>query len=107
MANDRPKAPITHSAREASLSGIERDLQGEQAASLGRYGREVERALAALRATGDIDPDARAELVQDAAKAVWRYFIQREAVGLRNHDLVVQHYAIPGEVLARVGSGRP
>lgn len=107
MAEDRPKAPITQAAREASLSGVERELKGEQAVSLGRYGREVERTLAALQGADAPDPETRLRLVQDCAEAVWRYFIQREALGLHNHDLVVKHYAIPGEVLARVGSGRP
>ncbi|MGK2284803.1 DUF6665 family protein [Pedomonas sp. V897] len=105
MAHDRPGGPIAQSAREASLSGVERELKGEQAVSLGRYGRAVERTLAALREAGASDADARQRLVRDAAEAVWRYFIQREALGLYNHDLVVKHYGIPGEVLARVGSG--
>ena len=107
MVDDRPRVPVTQSAREASLSGVERELKGEQAASLGRYGREVERTLAALRGADAPDPDTRRQLVQDCAEAVWRYFIQREALGLSNHDLVIKHYAIPGEVLARVGSGLP
>jgi len=107
MAEDRPKAPITQAAREASLSGLERELKGEQAVSLGRYGREVERTLDALRTADAPDAETRSQLIRDAAEAVWRYFIQREALGLRNHDLVVKHYAIPGEVLAKVGSGQP
>ena len=107
MAEEKPRVPVTQSAREASLSGLERELKGEQAVSLGRYGREVERTLEALRSADAPDPETRQRLVQDAAEAVWRYFIQREALGLRNHDLIVKHYAIPGEVLAKVGSGRP
>lgn len=107
MTDDRPKEPITQAAREASLSGVERELKGEQAVSLGRYGREVERALEVLRSADAPDPDTRRQRVQEAAEAVWRYFIQREALGLSNHDLVIEHYAIPGEVLARVGSTAP
>jgi len=93
------------SAQNSALSGIERELKGEQAASLGRHGREVERALDALRSAADPDEETRARLVAQAAEAVWRYFIQREALGLRNHELVIRSYAIPGEVLAKVGSG--
>lgn len=107
MVDNRPRVPVTQAAREASLSGLERELKGEQAVSLGRYGREVERTLDALRTTDAPDPEMRQRLVLDAANAVWRYFIQREALGLTNHDLVVKHYAIPGEVLAKVGSGAP
>lgn len=111
MVDDRPRVPVTQSAREASLSGVVRELKGEQAASLGCYGREVERTLealcgagAALRGADAPDAQTRRRLVQEAAEAVWRYFIQREALGLTNHDLVVKHYDIPGEVLAKVGS---
>lgn len=107
MVDDRPRVPVPQSAREASLNGLERELKGEQAVSLGRYGREVERTLEALRGADAPDPETRQRLVQDAANAVWRYFIQREALGLTNHELVVKHYAIPGEVLAKVGSEAP
>jgi len=39
-----------------------------------------------------------------AADAVHNFFIQREMVGLDNHDYVIEFYNIPGPVLARVGA---
>jgi hypothetical protein len=39
-----------------------------------------------------------------AAQAVYAYFIQRELCGLRRHRDVIREYAIPDEVLARLGA---
>lgn len=40
-------------------------------------------------------------------EAVWMYFVQREACGLTRHDAVIEAYAIPASVLAKVGARRP
>ncbi len=48
----------------------------------------------------------RENLVDRASNAVWIFFIQREICGLRNGPDVIQRYAIPNEVLARVGAVR-
>lgn len=82
------------------------ELAGETAAALGRTGRDVEKALAALKAGDEngVDPEARALLVKNAADAVWRYFVQREVTGLRSHKDAIAHYGIPKEVLNRVGA---
>ena len=39
-----------------------------------------------------------------AATAVWYYFIQREACGIRNQKPAIEHYGIPREVLMRLGA---
>jgi hypothetical protein len=91
------------SGAESALSALHGEMQAEGAAALGRAGRDLEQALAALSAIDPADP-ARAGLLQGAADAVWRYFIQREACGALNHDQAVADYAIPREVLARVGA---
>jgi hypothetical protein len=88
---------------DSGLSALTAEIQGESAAALGRSGREVERALAVLAAAG-ADAPGRPALLQAAADAVWSYFIQREACGVLNHDQAVVDYAIPREVLARVGA---
>jgi hypothetical protein len=44
--------------------------------------------------------------VDEASDAVWAFFIQREICGLRNGRDVIQRYAIPNEVLAKVGAVR-
>jgi hypothetical protein len=74
---------------------------GERAAALGRLGRDVEAALAAL--AGTQGPDRTAEIMR-AADAVWRYFVQREACGLVDHAWAIADYRIPREVLAKVGA---
>ena len=82
------------------------ELAGEAAAALGRMGRGVETALAALR-EGDangVDPAARETLLRTAADAVWRYFVQREVAGVRSQKDAIAHYAIPKDVLNRVGA---
>ena len=83
--------------RESGASALQHQLMAEGAASLGRLGRAVEAALAS-------DADRREALLYACADAVWRYFVQREVCGLVNHDRVVESYAIPPEVLAKVGA---
>lgn len=77
------------------------ELMGEQAASLGRAGRKVEAALAALKQAA---PEARDAQVKVAADAVWAFLIQREIMGFRDRDRIVAEYAIPREVMARLGA---
>ena len=82
------------------------EMAGEQAANLGRMGKGVEAALRTLR-EGDVngvDAAARETLLRNAADAVWRYFVQREVVGIRDQKDAIAHYDIPKEVLNRVGA---
>ena len=91
---------------QTGASILDYEIQEERANALGAAGRKVETALAALRAfdpqTGS--PEERVVLLKAAAKAVWHYFIQREACGIRNQRPAIEHYGIPGEVLARLGA---
>jgi hypothetical protein len=80
-------------------------MRAEQAASLGHAGRKVETTLGALRAF-EGEAGMRDALLADAADAVWAYFIQRELIGLRNTAQAIRDYAIPREVLARLGISR-
>lgn len=85
------------------MAGIEAELRSERAFALGQAGKKVEATLAALAA----DPEARGErledLLHDAAYAVWSYLITREGLGMFDHPEALQHYGVPGRVLARVG----
>lgn len=82
---------------------IDVEIRSERASSLGRSGRRVEDALAALKSfTGR--PEARELLLREAAEAVWSYFVQREMVGFTRHDDAIELYGIPKDVLSRVGS---
>ena len=74
-------------------------MMGEQAFMLGLSAKKMERALAEF-ANSNGDP----RRTQNAANAVHTFFIQREMVGLDNHDYVIEFYKIPGTVLARVGA---
>ena len=98
-----PQSLSTQLSRDAGPSALEREILGEKAASLGRAGRLVETALGDLNnfcgASGE-----RPRIVQRAADAVHAYFVQRELCGLPNHDAPIMDYAIPAEVLARVGA---
>lgn len=77
------------------------ELLQEQAASLGRQGAKMEAALAALAAHPG--PEGRTEVLKAASDAVWCFLVQREVMGLRDRAQVVAQYAIPREVLNRLG----
>lgn len=82
------------------------DLLEDIDAGLSRCEREVERALEALRAhdSDPGDPALRSQLLDRAADAVWRLFVQREAGDLADHQPLIERFGIPQDVLARVGS---
>ena len=100
------RPPAQYSARgrpDEALEALGHEILGEKAASLGRAGHRVEQTLSALKAF-DGSADDRRAFVRDAAEAVYAYFIQRELCGMRRHHDVIRDYAIPGEVLARLGA---
>ncbi|EJK81391.1 hypothetical protein G6L46_24665 [Agrobacterium rhizogenes] len=90
---------------DSGFNVLEYELMAERASSLGRHGLKVETALAELQAWSAARHSAteRESLVNKAADAVWAFFIQREICGLKNGRDLIQRYAIPSEVLARVG----
>jgi hypothetical protein len=89
------------SRKATDVSPLEAEVMAEQAAALAHSGRRVEQTLAALADSGAAD---RAQRLKAAADAVYGFFIQREIVGMRDHRGVIEHYAIPREVLARLGA---
>jgi len=94
------------SSRFSGFNGdavLEHEMAGEAAANLGRMGGRVTTTLAALKAA---NADARPAALDDAVRAVWYYFIQREACGQRDHREAIALYAIPREVLGRLGTVR-
>lgn len=84
-----------------TLRGI---LLGDTVRGLARLGQEIEQALAALP---HVPEEARVDAEYSCADKVWRYFVQREALGLTSHEQVIETYAIPARVLAKVGAQRP
>ena len=89
------------SSVEASDAGLKVELMAEKAASLGRAGRRVEKALAVLREAAAED---RPAALKDAADAVWSLFVQSEVCGQRAQKPVIAIYGMPKDVLARLGA---
>jgi hypothetical protein len=85
---------------------LDYEIAQEQASALGRLGRALETALAALveHDRGHLGPGAeRARLVQQAGEALWCFIVQREACGLRDPRPVIREYRVPAEVQNRMG----
>jgi len=92
---------------------LEHEFAQERASALGRLGRALEAALAAItefdaRAkpeTGSTERrEARAKLVARASVALWHFAVQREVCGLRDIHHVLRDYRVPREVAARMGA---
>jgi hypothetical protein len=100
-----PQALAPSFTKDTGLNLLEYELISERADSLGRHGLKVEKAIAALSVLQDpaTSPERREELLDDAADAVWAFFIQREICGLRSNRDAVQRYGVPKEVMARLG----
>lgn len=100
----RPPQSLSTSPRwETGASVLDAEIAAERAASLGRAGRAVERAMTALAAC-PVDAPDRSARVTVAADAVWGFTVQREALGLNDHRDALAHYGVTPEVLARVGA---
>lgn len=98
-----PRNLSTSPTFETGLSALGAEIAQERAIALGRVGRDVEAAVGRLK---DIDANApeRARFIAAAADATWSLFVQRDACGLFDHAPAIADYAIPPEVLARVGA---
>lgn len=55
----------------------------------------LEALIAELRATPADDGERHARLSAQAAHQLWRLIVQREAIGLWNHDDVYDSYGVP------------
>ena len=90
---------------------LDYEIAQEQASALGRVGRALEAALAALTEydRGHPEPKAnqptakRSRLVAEAGEALWCFMVQREACGLRDPRPVMRDYRVPAEVQNRMG----
>lgn len=95
------------SSHTAGVIALDYEIAQEQASALGRLGRALEGALAALAdydsVNGRRDP-VRRQLVQEASDALWRFIVQREACGLRDARPVIRDYRVPAEVYACMGA---
>lgn len=101
--------PPQGNARKNPATALDYEIAQEQASALGRLGRSLEAALAALAehdAAEASDNGARWQLVQQASEALWYFIVQREACGLRDPRPVLRDYGVPAEVYARMGARR-
>jgi len=109
----RPPRMNSSKARESVL-GYE--IAQEQAAALGRLGRALEAALAALsehdgqqnQSAGRKEREPagamRERLLGVAGDALWCFVVQREACGLRDQRAIMREYRVPLEVQNRMGA---
>ncbi|WP_269930648.1 DUF6665 family protein [Aminobacter sp. HY435] len=102
MSSVRPPS-ILSTRSEQAFNVLEYELLAEKAVALGRSGERVAAALGKLNEHKG-EAGERRVLLKAAADAVYAYFIQRELCGLRRHDDAIRDYAIPGEVLVRLGA---
>jgi len=85
---------------------LQYEIAQEKASALGRLGRQLEAALAALAAcplSPTCDRAIRDRLVEQAGYALWLFAVQREACGLNDSAQVMLNYGVPSEVYARMG----
>jgi CubicO group peptidase (beta-lactamase class C family) len=97
---------MAESLLRSGYATLEHEIAQEKASALGRLGRRLEAALAALAAcprTATADRKIRDSLVEQAGYALWLFIGQREACGLNDSSQVMQDYAVPHEVNVRMG----
>ena len=84
---------------------LQYEIAQEKASALGRLGRRLEAALAALAAypSDTSERTIRDSLVEEAGYALWLFIVQREACGLNDSAQVMGNYGVPSEVYARMG----
>jgi hypothetical protein len=109
----RPPRSNSSKVRESVL-GYE--IAQEQAAALGRLGRALEAALAALsehdgrlgqsddRQGREPASAMRERLLREASNSLWCFVVQREACGLRDQRAIMREYRVPIEVQNRMGA---
>src|SRR5215213_1031108 len=105
-----PRALAPKNIWTGNSTALDYDIAQEKASTLGRLGRALEGALAALR---DFDShlhdpaeaqQGRRALVAAASRALWHFVVQREALGLRDSRQVMRDYRVPREVQSRMGA---
>lgn len=110
VINPRPLPPRLRAENPAAA--LDYEIAHEKASALGRLGRRLEAALAALAAFDMESKDEasralrrqqRTELVAAAGEVLWCFIVQREACGLRDSARAMRDYGVPAEVRLRMG----
>jgi len=89
---------------ETGASILDAEIQSEKAAALGRAGARAQQALERLEDPEVLAEEGRDALLKQAADAVWKFFIQREACGMRDQSQVIRDLKIPRAVIVRLGA---
>ena len=93
-------------AFRSGYATLEYEIAEERASALGRLGRRLEAALAALAScppAAASDRASRDMLLREAGYALWLFVVQREACGLNDSARMMRAYGVPREVYARMG----
>jgi len=112
VTSPRPLPPWLRAENPAAA--LDYEIAREKASALGRLGRRLEAALAALAAFDAQSEDEafaspamrrkrRDELVAAAGEVLWCFIVQREACGLRDSARAMRDYGVPAEVRLRMG----
>lgn len=111
MAVRPPRLVLRDVKVENPAAALEYEFAQERAASLGRLGRKLEAALAALadfdsaaRPVDDARRRERRALVAAAGVALWHFVVQRECLGLRDSPQLMRDYRVPQEVRNAMGA---
>ena len=99
----KPPASLLSPALRDSVTPLDLELASEKADALGRAGRKAEDALKTLAGARGLDEAPIEALLYAAADAVFGLMVQRELCGLRNQGDMIRRYAIPADVMSRVG----
>ncbi|MFY9838446.1 MAG: DUF6665 family protein [Xanthobacteraceae bacterium] len=97
---------VSRQPASSPIVALDYEIAQEQATALGRLGRALEAALAALAdhdRRGQKADDIQANLVQEAGHALWCFMVQRECCGLRDPRPVMRDYGVPQDVQNRMG----
>ena len=109
----KPRALPPWLRAENPAAALDYEIAREKASALGRLGRRLEAALAALAAfDAQADEEVmgsrerrerRDALVATAGEVLWSFIVQREACGLRDGARAMRDYGVPAEVRVRMG----
>jgi Asp-tRNA(Asn)/Glu-tRNA(Gln) amidotransferase A subunit family amidase len=110
------------SSRSETQETLQREIRAEKAGALARAVEQLEAALAALASHDQGDHPSpspsprergegreravREELLADARERLWYVVIQREAMGLRRHEVLYDVLRVPREVRFGMGPRR-
>jgi hypothetical protein len=93
---------------DGTRSPLEVEILAEQVRSLTQATRVLEEALLRLEQAGRVGRTAaaaagRAALLEEARRRLWNLLVQREAMGIVHHEMLMEILGVPPEVRAGAG----